>query len=89
MRRSHAGLAVVILCLLCGILCMPVPLSAAPQRKVTMILWDGITPNEQGFQDGLREAGYDVAFEIFDVHGHHLGMGVFLKERQQIIFIDV
>jgi ABC-type uncharacterized transport system substrate-binding protein len=69
MRRLYAGLAVVILCLLYAMLCLPVSLSAAEQRKVIMILWDGITPNEEGFQDGLREAGYDVAFEIFDVHG--------------------
>lgn len=82
MQRSHVGLAVVILLSLCVILCMPVPMSAAEQRKVTMILWDGITPNEEGFQDGLREAGYDVAFEIFDVHGDTQELNRVLQQIQ-------
>jgi putative ABC transport system substrate-binding protein len=82
MRRYHAGLAVVILVALWVIFCMPVPRSAAEQRKVTMILWDGITPNEEGFQDGLREAGYDVAFEIFDVHGDTQELSRVLQQLQ-------
>lgn len=82
MRRCHAGLAVVLLLPLCGVLCMPVPMLAAEQRKVTMILWDGVTPNEEGFQDGLREAGYDVTFEIFDVHGDTQDLNRVLQQMQ-------
>ena len=92
MRSYHTGLAVVILFLFCGILCMPVSLSAAQQRKVTMILWDGITPNEQGFQEGLREAGYDVAFEIFDVHGDMQELSRVLQQiqpsSQQLFYVS-
>jgi ABC-type uncharacterized transport system substrate-binding protein len=72
----------IVLLSLCVILCIPVPTSAAEQRKVTMILWDGITPNEEGFQAGLREAGYDVTFEIFDVHGDAQELSRVLRQMQ-------
>lgn len=55
---------------------------AGAQIKVLMILWDGSTPNEAGFQEGLRETGYTVGFDIVDAHGDMQRLNDLLQQPQ-------
>ena len=55
---------------------------AEEPMKVTMILWDGSTLNEEGFRAGLHEAGYTVNFDIFDAHGDVQTLHAILQQRQ-------
>jgi len=42
------------------------------------------------FRDELRHVGKRTAvFQIFDVHGHHLDVGILFEERQQVVLIDI
>lgn len=60
----------------------PATLAVAPVH-ITMILWNGMTPNEVGFQEGLREVGYNIDFDIVDVQGNMQTLQRILQQPQR------
>lgn len=59
--------------------------AAEQQLHIAMLLWRGETPAEAGFQEGLKELGYSVNFEIFNSEQNEKNLGSLLHSIKKNI----
>ncbi|MDC0737645.1 ABC transporter substrate-binding protein [Cognatishimia sp. SS12] len=64
--------------------------AAAEQAQVVMLTWRGDTPAEQGFRQGLSDAGVDAAITSFDANRDRTALAGYIRDNlDQLTKADV